>query len=91
MNLDRSHLPPLRDATALGTLRSRFIIRDTVSSAADVVLPPGVLTTWEGVVGATMRGGLDETRNVRRSPRTLDQRQAVMHTHTPTEAHVVYN
>ncbi len=55
MNLDRSHLPPLREATALGTLRSRFIMMDTVNSAAEVVLPPGVFTTCSGQT--VTRGG----------------------------------
>ena len=45
MNLLRSHLPPLSDATADGMLRARAMMRDKVSSAALRVLPPGVFIT----------------------------------------------
>lgn len=45
MNLLRSHLPPLREETALGMFLASAMIRDIVSSAADRVLPPGTFMT----------------------------------------------
>ena len=45
MYLDRSQRPALRLATACGMFRASAITKDIVSSAADVVLPPGVFMT----------------------------------------------